>query len=105
MESAIPASTIATLSSGDFVGMVADDPDCKIELKSFHCQILNDHQSLKKEQQNYKPIPIIRKVDNGMVQRNYLSIKQDVEDLVEAEMGRLMEDPEVNSMVIKKGRN
>lgn len=102
MDSAIPASTIATLSSGEFVGMVADDPDCKIELKSFHCQILNDHRALKKEQQNYKPIPVIRKVDSGMIQRNYLSIKQDVEDLVESEMGRLMDDPEVNRVIIKK---
>lgn len=75
MDSAIPASTIATLSSGDFVGMVADNPDCKIELKSFHCQILNDHQALKQKQKNYKPIPVIRKVNNGMIQKNYLNIK------------------------------
>ena len=38
-----------------------------------------------------------------MIQRNYLSIKQDVEDLVEAEMGRLMDDPEVSSLIIRKG--
>ena len=49
LESAIPASKIAALSSGEFVGMVADDPDCKIELKSFHCEIQNNHQSLKLE--------------------------------------------------------
>jgi hypothetical protein len=103
LESAIPPSTIATLSSGEFVGMVADDPDCKIHLKSFHCEILNDHEALKKEQQNYKSIPVIRKVETGMIQRNYLSIKQDVEDLVEAEMRRLMSDPEVSRLIIKKG--
>jgi len=102
LESAIPPSTIATLSSGEFVGMVADNPDCKIDLKSFHCQILNDHAALKKEQQNYKPIPVIRKVDKGMIQKNYLSIKQDVEDLVEAEMCRLMEDPELEGRIVKR---
>jgi hypothetical protein len=102
LDSAIPPSTIATLSSGEFVGMVADDPDCKIKLKSFHCQIINDHESLKKEQQNYKPIPVIRKVDDGMIQRNYLSIKQDVEDLVEAEMALLMENPHLTGMMVKK---
>jgi len=59
--------------------MIADDPDCKIALKSFHCKILNDHAALKKEQENYKPIPVIRNVDNGMIQRNYLSIKQEME--------------------------
>jgi hypothetical protein len=58
--------------------MVADDPDCKIELKAFHGEILNDHEALKKDQDSYKEIPIIRKLDNAMVQRNYLQIKQDV---------------------------
>lgn len=49
LESAIPPSKIAALSSGEFVGMVADDPTCKIELKAFHGEILNDHQALKKK--------------------------------------------------------
>jgi TusA-related sulfurtransferase len=93
LDSAIPPSTIATLSSGEFIGMVGDDPDCKIELKSFHCQILNDHEKLKKEQHNYKAIPVIRKVDNGMIQRNYLSIKTRCRRFVEAEMFRLMMNP------------
>jgi hypothetical protein len=44
---------VASISySGEFVGMVADDPDCKIELKSFHCEILNDHEALRQEQDN-----------------------------------------------------
>lgn len=50
LESAIPPSKISALSSEEFVGMVADDPDCKIALKTFHCEILNDHEALKKEQ-------------------------------------------------------
>ena len=65
--------------------------------------LMGQLQALKKEQQNYKPIPVIRNVDNGMIQRNYLSIKQDVEDLVEAETGRLLDDPERTSLIIKKG--
>jgi type IV secretory pathway TraG/TraD family ATPase VirD4 len=50
LETAIPASRISGLSSGEFVGMVADDPDNKIDLKSFHCEIINDHSALKKKQ-------------------------------------------------------
>ena len=49
LESAVPLSKISALSSGEFVGMVADDPDCKIDLKTFHCEILNDQDALKKE--------------------------------------------------------
>jgi len=41
MDFAIPQSKIAGLSSGEFVGMVADDPTQKIKLKTFHCEILN----------------------------------------------------------------
>src|ERR1700749_4380366 len=35
LDFAIPASKIATLSSGEFVGLVADNPDNKISLKVF----------------------------------------------------------------------
>ena len=102
LEAAIPPSKISALSSGEFVGMVADDPDCKIELKSFHCEILNDHQALKQEQDNYKEIPIIRKLDNAMVQRNYLQIKQDVQEIIQSELERVLSDPGLSHLVIKK---
>lgn len=102
LEAAIPPSKISALSSGEFVGMVADDPDCKIELKSFHCSILNDHDALKQEQDNYKEIPVIRKLDNAMVQRNYLQIKQDVQDIIQSEMERVLSDPGLSHLVIKK---
>jgi hypothetical protein len=84
LESAVPPSKISALSSGESVGMVADDPDCKIDLKTFHCEILNDHDALKKEQLGYKDIEVIRKLDNAMVQRNYLQIKQDVQDIIQS---------------------
>ena len=102
LEAAVPPSKISSLSSGEFVGMVADDPDCKIELKTFHCEIINDHEALKKEQDGYLPIPIIKKLDNSIIQRNYLQVKQDVQDLVIAEMERLMNDPGLIHLVIKK---
>lgn len=82
LDTAIPASTIASISSGEFVGIIADDPDQKIQLKTFHCALQNDHQALKAEQASYLPLPTIRVVDNNIVQRNYLQIKKDVEDLV-----------------------
>ncbi|PTS90440.1 conjugal transfer protein TraG, partial [Flavobacterium sp. HMWF030] len=81
---------------------VADDPDCKIELKTFHSEIVNDHKALKKEQDQYVDIPIIRKVDNAMVQRNYLQIKKDIKDIIYAEKERLLNDIELSHLVIKK---
>jgi hypothetical protein len=102
LESAVPPSKISSLSSGEFVGMVADDPDCKIELKTFHSEIINDHEALKKEQDNYKDIAVIRKLDNSMVQRNYLQIKQDIQDIIHSEMERLLNDPGLAYLVVKK---
>jgi hypothetical protein len=82
LESAVPASKIAALSSGEFVGMVADDPDNKIELKAFHAEILNNHLSLKKETDAYKEIPQIRHITEHIIQENYFKIKLDMEEIV-----------------------
>ncbi|KGO93643.1 conjugal transfer protein MobC [Flavobacterium subsaxonicum] len=102
LESAVPPSKISSLSSGEFVGMVADDPENKIELKTFHCEILNDHKALKEEEDSYKEIEVIRKIDNSMVQKNYLQIKQDIQDITHSEINRLLSDPAFAYLVIKK---
>jgi len=102
LETAIPLSRISALSSGEFVGMVADDPENKIELKAFHCEIINDHEALKKEEESYKNIEVIRKLNNNMVQRNYFQIKLDVQDIIQSEMERLLNDPGLAHLVVKK---
>ncbi|MGF7080352.1 conjugal transfer protein MobC [Mucilaginibacter sp. UYCu711] len=83
LDYAIPASKIAGLSSGEFVGMVADDPTNKIELKTFHCQIQNDHEAIRREENTYQEIPAIRELTIKEVLLNYQRIKQDVKYLTE----------------------
>jgi hypothetical protein len=102
LEAAVPPSKVSALSSGQFVGTVADDPDNKIELKAFHCEIINDHDALKAEEKNYKPIPIIRQVDNTMVQHNYLQIKQEVQEIIDMEIERMKEDSSLSYLIIQK---
>jgi len=82
LDFAIPASKISTLSSGEFVGLVADNPDEKITLKVFHNTIINDHDALRAEEYSYKPIPPIRKIDNDILTANYFSIKSDIESII-----------------------
>jgi len=82
--------------------MFADNPDEKIELKAFQCEILNDHDALKKEEGCYRDIPVIRQLDNTIVQRNYEQIRQDVQDIVQSEMERLLNDPELMHLVLRK---
>ena len=93
LDFAIPSSKIATLSSGEFVGMVADDPDMKIKLKTFHCEIINDRETLQTEEQNFKNLPVIAKITSQMVMENYYRIKQDIEDLIETEIEILLNTP------------
>lgn len=86
LDFAVPASKIGTLSSGEFVGLVADDPTNKIDLKVFHNSIINDHAALNAEEDAFKPIPEIRKTDGDMLMANYLSIKADIQDIISHEL-------------------
>jgi type IV secretory pathway TraG/TraD family ATPase VirD4 len=89
LEAAIPPSKIAALSSGEFVGMVADDPDCKIELKIFHAVIQNNSELLKREANSYKDIPTIREIKEQEIQDNYMQVKLDVSLILEQEIEKL----------------
>ncbi|HEY5327107.1 MAG TPA: conjugal transfer protein MobC [Mucilaginibacter sp.] len=89
LDYAVPASKISGLSSGEFVGMVADDPDNKIDLKTFHSAIQNDHDAIKKEEEAYQQIPSVREVDQAEVLMNYHQIKEDIKVLVETVLGQL----------------
>lgn len=102
LESAIPPSKIASLSSGEFVGAVADDPTAKIELKTFHCEIINDHVALKKEEEAYIPIPKKRKVTQAEVDENYRRIKEDVARIIDEEMDRIYDSPELAHLLVAR---
>jgi len=100
LEAAIPPSRIASLSSGEFVGAVADDPTEKIELKTFHCEILNDHDALRAEEQAYVPIPKIREISQAEIDENYIRIKQEVIAIIDSEMERIYDTPELAHLLV-----
>ena len=102
LEQAVPASVISSLSSGEFVGIVADNPDEIISLKAFHCKVINDHKALEKEEAAYQSLPQFKKVDNAIVQRNFQQIKQDVQDIIESEMESILKDPARVNLLIRK---
>lgn len=104
LDLAIPASKIATLSSGEFVGTVADNPECKIELKNFHCKIINDHEALKMEREAYKPIPTFRTVEYKQVMERFQEIKNEVTEIVEDVMDQIMNDPFLSHLIPKSMR-
>jgi hypothetical protein len=89
LDYAIPASKISSLSSGEFVGMVADDPHEKIRLKMFHSEIQNNVEKLTEEVKKFKPIPQFSGVTTQQVMDNYFQVKLDVKNIVEKEVSRL----------------
>jgi hypothetical protein len=97
LDYAIPASRIASLSSGEFVGMVADDPHEKIKLKMFHAEIINDAEKLSNEAKNFKEIPAISDVTHEQVMENYHQVKLDIKRIIKEEVSRLMAEKELEN--------
>ena len=89
---------LANLSSGEFVGMVADDPDKKLELKGFHASIVK-HTPLRDAA---AALPLVRLVDKNAIQENYKLIGQQIADLVKEEMKRILGDPGLKKFVVKR---
>lgn len=89
LDAAIPASKIAALSSGEFVGLVADNPDEKIKLKMFHAEIVNDAEKLNAGAASYKNIPNIYNVTHQQVMDNFYQVKMEVKRLIAEEVERL----------------
>jgi hypothetical protein len=107
MDFAVPASKIAGLSSGEFVGMVADNPDQKIALKLFHSAIQNDYELIAREEKGYVEIPRVSKATAEDIQENYEKVKRDIKVLVKGEMARLKDREQlrtVNEVKEKKGK-
>lgn len=86
LDYAIPAAKIASLSSGEFVGIVADNPEQKIALKMFHGEIQNDHAAIAREEKSYVDIPIIAKISKEEITENYKLIKTQVIKMITKEM-------------------
>ncbi|WP_222165877.1 conjugal transfer protein MobC [Edaphocola aurantiacus] len=102
LETAIPASTISNLSSGEFVGAVADNPDMKIPQKIFHCEIINDHAAIATEEKAFVPIPKPGTVTAKDIEDNYLRIKDEVAAIIDEEMERIYNTPELAHLLVAR---
>ena len=111
LDSLIPASKIANLSQGMFVGAVSDNFGEKIEQKIFHSQIVVDNDKVATETKAYKPIPQIMRFtdENGkdnmdeQIQRNYQQVKKDVLQIIQDELHRIENDPELQHLIDNDG--
>lgn len=107
LDSLIPASKISTLTQGFFVGAVSDNFDERIEQKIFHAEIVVDNDRVAAETKAYKKIPQILSFTDGNgadnmkqeIESNYKQIKLDVMNIVESEMERIKNDPDLQYLV------
>jgi len=81
-------ATLASLSSGEFVGILGDDPGKEMPLKTFHARIVKNEQK-----DAALPAPLVREVSQAEVDENFMRVKREIIELVENEMGRIMRDP------------
>ena len=96
MASSVSINTMATLSSGEFVGIVADDPGEKLELKTFYATI----QQPKHTDMDLQPLPIVREIHADGIQAIFLQVKKDIDNLVKAEMDRITNDPTLKAFIL-----
>lgn len=107
LDSLIPASKISTLTQGMFVGSVSDNFDERIEQKIFHAEIVVDNEKVASETKTYQKIPqILSFVDEHgedkmkqEIESNYRQIKSDILHIVETELERIKNDPNLQHLV------
>lgn len=103
LEAAIPPATISTLSSGEFVGITADNPDQPIDLKAYHSKIQNNPETLKEEKKSFRPLPGPENpITDTTIQNRFMQIKEDVRQMADLVMEELLNDPAREHMVITK---
>ena len=102
LENAVPVSTISGLSAGEFVGMVSDNPNELIALKTFHSMIINDHDTIKREKEKLIPLPPLRMVKQADINSVYQIIKKDIQEIIEVVLEEVINDPSKEHLVVRK---
>ena len=92
-----------------FVGAVSDNFEERIDQKIFHAEIVVDNDKVAAETKAYQKIPEIlffvdeNRTDNMKqeIENNYKQIKQDIVQIVEKELERIKNDPDLQHLVQK----
>ena len=110
MDSLIPASKISNLTQGMFVGAVSDNFDERIDQKIFHAEIVVDSAKVSAEMKTYQSIPVIANFTNEdgsdnlkeTIEANYRKIKQEILSIVDSEIQRIKNTPDLSHLIPDK---
>ena len=95
LDLALPASKIATLSSGEFVGITADSPSQPMPLKAFHC-----HVKLGPESALADAAMPVNKVTAEIVDKTFQQIQEEVKRLVEDRLDQMRNTPSLARLIL-----
>lgn len=91
LEALIPAGKMASLNTGEMVGLIAADVQQnytgQFETSAINCRINLDQQELQREENNYRPLPAFYDFHgkkDDVLRENFLRINKEIESLVQA---------------------
>jgi len=93
-EPSVTAATVAGLSSGEFVGVLSDEPGKEMELKAFHGRLVLEDDALPGEGVAFE-LPVVKAVDAKVVKACFEQVREDIRALIAEGHRRL------NSVVVR----
>jgi hypothetical protein len=87
-EAAVTPATVAGLGSGEFMGILGDDPDVEMPDKGFHARIVREDRPAVP----LVDIPVVRAVTEAELKAAFRRVVLDIQQLLAREMKELMGD-------------
>jgi hypothetical protein len=94
---AVTPAILAQLSSGEFIGVLADDPDNRLKLKGFHATLKRPDGK-----PNQQALPFIAPVTKEATEENFARIAKETKDFIDEEMNRIMSDPSLKQYIVRR---
>ena len=104
LDRSITTSKIAMLSSGEFIGITADNPARPNKLKAFHCKLDIDNAAIAREEATWEMPPVIREVSPAIIQTTFEQIKEETRDIVRHRLAQMTATPGLTRYILKKNR-
>jgi len=98
-EPSVCQATISALSSGEFLGIVTDDPDTPLELKAFHARLI---RAAEEDAPTPEELPVVQEVDATAIRENFDRVRSEVSMIISEVMERMMSDEQLAGFVIQK---
>lgn len=102
LDLAVPASKISSMSSGEFVGMVADKPDQRIQLKGFHCRIPADNRAIEKEETSWVALPEVSTVTSEYIVSNFQRIKTETLQIIQRRFAFMSRNADMAELIVQR---